>query len=170
MRIRPERPSDYPAVYEINRAAFEGDGEPRLVDAHRSQARDVISLVAEDDGAIVGHILYSPVTLSGHEQLRIAGLAPMAVLPGRQRSGIGSALVRAGLDACRQQGCVAVVVVGHPEYYPRFGFRRGSALGIDCEFEVPDEAFMAVELTDGALRGRGGTISYHEAFRNILDS
>ena len=93
------------------------------------------------------------------------GLAPMAVAPARQRAGIGSALVRDGLARCRRQGVEAVFVVGHPAYYPRFGFSLASGFGITCEFEVPDEAFMALELAPGALRGRTGQVFFHEAFR-----
>lgn len=167
MQIRVEHPGDHRAVREINRAAFESDGEATLVDALRVQANGVISLVADDNGEVVGHIFFSPVALSGHETLRVAGLAPMAVLPEQQRSGIGSALVRAGLDACRDHGYTAVVVVGHPGFYPRFGFRRASQFGINCEFEVPDQAFMAIELQGGALLNRPGTIHYHPAFRAL---
>ena len=93
-------------------------------------------------------------------------LAPMAVVPDRQRSGIGSSLVRAGLAACTQCGVEAVFVVGHPTYYPRFGFTRASTLGIACEFAVDDDAFMVVELVPGALRGTTGTVYFHEAFRD----
>ena len=95
------------------------------------------------------------------------GLAPMAVLPARQRGGIGSALVRAGLDACRQLGCTAVVVLGHPAYYPRFGFQPASRFALGCEYDVPDEAFMALEVEPGSLVGKAGTIRYHRAFAEV---
>ena len=167
MHVRPERPDDFSAVRAINRAAFESDGEADLVDALRTQASPLISMVADDDGVVVGHILFSPVTLTGHETIPIAGLAPMAVAPSRQRSGTGSALVRAGLSACREQGFAAVVVVGHPEYYPRFGFQPASQLGLTCEFEVADEAWMTLELTNGVLRGCHGTVRYHPAFQAL---
>ena len=97
--------------------------------------------------------------------MRAMALAPMAVVPERQRAGIGSELVRDGLARCRLRGVEAVFVVGHPAYYPRFGFSRASDFGITCEFEVPDEAFMALELAPGSLRGRTGQVFYHEAFR-----
>ena len=124
-------------------------------------------MVAEDDGEVVGHILFSPVTLSGFDSMRIAGLGPLAVSPARQRSGIGSQLVQAGLDACRENGFAAAVVVGHPEYYPRFGFRPGSHFGVGCEFDVPDDVFMVIELAVGTLRDRSGTIYYHPAFKSL---
>jgi putative acetyltransferase len=127
----------------------------------------LVSLVAVDDDAVEGHILFSPVTLLSHTDLPIAGLAPMAVLPKRQRQGIGSTLVRAGLDHCRRLGFVAVVVLGHAGYYPRFGFVPASRFGVRSEYDVPDDVFMALELTPGALRDRSGTIRYHPAFAAV---
>ena len=163
-QIRPERAADTAAVRAVNRAAFETGAEAELVDALRERVEPVISLVADATGSIVGHILFSPVTLSGHAELKIMGLAPMAVRPAEQRRGIGSALVRAGLKRCRQAGCAAVVVLGHPEYYPRFGFVPASRFGIACEYDVPDEVFMAIELEPGILRDTSGTVRYHAAF------
>jgi putative acetyltransferase len=167
MEIRPEQAADIGAVRAINRAAFGTSTEADLVDALREQAEPIISLVAEDAGSIVGHILFSPVTLSGAAELRIMGLAPMAVAPAQQRRGIGSALVYAGLEHCKQLGCCAVIVLGHPEYYPRFGFAPASRFGIGCEYEVPDEVFMALELEAGIMRGKSGTIRYHAAFADV---
>ena len=164
MHVRVEAPADIPHVHTVNRAAFESSTEATLVDALRMQP-DVISLVAEEDGHIVGHIMFSPVRLTGADDLRAMALAPMAVAPARQRAGIGAALVRDGLARCRQQGVDALFVVGHPDYYPRFGFTPASGFGITCEFDVPDEAFMAVELAPGALRGRTGRVFFNEAFR-----
>jgi len=164
MHVRAEEPADIPAVHAVNRAAFGSLAEATLVDALRGQA-DVLSLVAEEDGHVVGHIMSSPVRLSGAEDVRAMALAPMAVAPARQRAGIGSALVRDGLVRCREQGVAALFVVGHPEYYPRFGFSRASGFGFTCEFDVPDEVFMALELAPGALRGRTGQVFFNEAFR-----
>ena len=110
------------------------------MDALRVQAQPIISLVADDNGTIVGHILFSPVTLTGHGDLTIMGLAPMAVLPTNQRRGIGSSLVRAGLDRCRQSGCDAIVVLGHPQYYPRFGFVPASRFGCRQQCDAPGTA------------------------------
>jgi putative acetyltransferase len=107
--------------------------------------------------------MFSPVLLAGHSALKIMGLAPMAVLPEHQRTGIGSALVRAGLEACSDLGYGAVVVLGHPEYYPRFGFKPSTRFGIGCEYEVPEEVFMAIELQPGYLATASGKVQYHEA-------
>ncbi len=168
MQIRAERAGDIGDIRQVNLSAFGTATEADLVDALREQARPIVSLVAEDDGAIVGHILFSPVTLSSDPDLRIIGLAPMAVVPDRQRRGVGSALARAGVAACREEGYDAVIVLGHPEYYPRFGFVAASRFGLRSEYDVPDDVFMAMELKPGALQGRGpGTIRYHRAFGNV---
>jgi putative acetyltransferase len=167
MTIRPERAADLDAIATVNRAAFETSAEANLVDALREQAEGIVSLVAEEHGAIVGHILFSPVTLSGHNDVKMMGLAPMAVLPAMQRRRIGSALVRAGLERCKELGYVAVVVLGHPDYYPRFGFVPASRFGIGCEYDVPDEVFLASELEPGSLRGKSGTVRYHRAFAKV---
>lgn len=166
MRIRAELPGDYPGVREINAAAFGRDAEAKLVEMLREQASPVVSLVAEDDGALVGHVLFSPVSLPGIEGLAM-GLAPMAVAPRRQRLGIGSALVKAGLAHCKELGAVAVVVLGHPEFYPKFGFSPAERFGLKCEYDVPAEAFMAIELHARALRGVSGTVKYHAVFSQL---
>ena len=164
MRIRRERAADKAAVRHVNEAAFETSLEATLVERLRREATPIISLVADDDGLVVGHILFSPVTLSSDDGILILGLAPMAVLPDRQRRGIGSSLIHAGLDECRLNGAAAVVVLGHPAFYPKFGFKPASAFGVTSEYDVADDVFMALELQPGAL-GKGGTIRYHPAFR-----
>src|SRR5215510_9426273 len=164
MTIRPEQPEDMLAIREVNEAAFGTATEADLVDALREQAAPIISLVADEAQAIVGHILFSPVTLDAAADLRIMGLAPMAVAPARQRQGIGSALIREGLERCRRLGYQAVVVLGHADYYPRFGFTRASRFGIRCEYDVPDDVFMLLELEKGALKGKSGPVRYHPAF------
>lgn len=166
MLIRAEEARDRDAVRAVNLAAFETPAEADLVDALREQAEPVISLVAEDHGQVVGHILFSPVTLSGHPDLRIMGLGPMAVAPGHQRSGIGSALARAGIELCSRLGSGAVVVLGHPHYYPRFGFMPSTRFGIRSEYDVPEDVFMILELQPGYLLGASGTVRYHTAFRD----
>lgn len=167
MLIRAEQPGDWLAVHCVNESAFETHVEVDLVDALRQQASPIVSLVAEREGSVVGHIMFSPVTLSEHPELKLMGLAPMAVAPGHQRSGIGSALVRAGLDRCKDLGFGAVAVLGHAEYYPRFGFSPASRFGIGCEYDVPDDVFMMLELQPGFLEGASGVIRYHDAFRNV---
>jgi putative acetyltransferase len=167
MLIRVEEERDWAAAHSVNASAFETSAEARLVGRLRDEAQPVVSLVAENDGEIVGHIIFSPVLLSGHAHLKILGLGPMAVLPKHQRKGIGSALVRNGLAECKQLGFGAVVLVGHPEFYPRFGFRPASHFGIACEFDVPEEAFMVIELQPGFLADASGTINYHQAFREV---
>jgi putative acetyltransferase len=166
MHIRPETPSDLAAVHDINVAAFGGEAEARLVALLREQARPLVSLVAEADGTLLGHIMFSPVSLHALTGLMM-GLAPMAVAPARQRQGIGSALVRAGLGRCREIGAAAVVVLGHPGFYPRFGFVPAARFGLACQYDVPAEAFMALELEPDALRNAAGTVSYHPAFAGI---
>lgn len=163
--IRAETRADSAEIALVLERAFTGRAEARLVEELREAGGLSISLVAEVDGSIVGHIAFSPVSLSP-EQPAISGLglAPMAVLPEFQRRGIGSALIRAGLDSCRQFGHDFVVVLGHPEYYPRFGFIPGPPRGIRCVYPVPDEVFMIQELTPGALSGISGLVHYHPAF------
>jgi putative acetyltransferase len=167
MRIREEKEADKVAIRALNIAAFGTPAESGLVEALREQARPVISIVAEEGAAIVGHIMFSPVALPGYPELRIMGLAPMAVLPEQQRKGIGSVLVRTGLERCRRLGFGAVVVLGHPEYYPRFGFSPAARFGLGCDYRVPEEAFMAMELQPGYLHDAAGTINYHAAFSNV---
>ena len=127
-----------------------------------------LSLVAIADGHVIGHILFSPVHIVAESQSADAlALGPMAVLPVHQRRGIGSALVRRGLEECRSAGCSALVVLGHPKFYPRFGFVPASRFGIRWEYEVPNDVFMAMELQSGALAGCGGVVKYHPEFGRV---
>jgi putative acetyltransferase len=120
------------------------------------------------EGQVVGHIFFSPVLIeTENSSFTAMGLAPMAVLPEFQKQAIGSQLVRRGLDECCRLGHDIVVVVGHPEYYPRFGFVPGKAKGLSCEYPVPDEVFMVVELNEGALAGRGGLVKYRPEFGSV---
>lgn len=167
MRIRNEEENDFSAVQVVHVSAFETPAEARLVSALRKKVCPIISLVAQENGAIVGHIMLSPVLLTNHSGLKIMGLAPVAVLPANQRNGIGSALVRKGLERCKDLGYGAVAVLGHPEYYTRFGFLPSYRFGIGCEYHVSEEAFMVIELQQGYLYGCSGTIKYHAAFKNL---
>jgi putative acetyltransferase len=167
MQIRPEEKSDEAAVFGINAAAFPTDAEAKLVDSLRLAANPYVSLVAEDDQELVGHILFTPVRLEPFDDLHLMGLAPMAVSPSQQRSGIGTALVKAGLESCKALGIGAVAVLGHPEYYPRFGFRPSSQFGIKSEYDVPEDVFMLLELSPDYLQGKEGIIKYHAAFAGV---
>ena len=166
MQIRAERTADHAAVRALNEAAFDSPAEAGLVDALRAQASPTISLVAEVDGEIAGHIMFSPMRLDGCGSL-LLGLGPMAVRPHLQRRGIGSALVNQGLAECDRIGAGAVFVLGHPEYYPRFGFRPASRFGIGCEYDVPDEVFMALEIVAGCLDDADGVARYDPAFGEV---
>lgn len=164
--VRIERPGDAVGVRETNEHAFGTPLEASLVDALRG-SDDYLSLVAIVDARIVGHILFTAVTLAPPVDIRIAGLAPMAVRPEHQRTGVGGQLIRAGLDECRRRGYSAVVVLGHPEYYPRFGFVPAHIFGLSCEFPSPPEAFMAIELDAGALAGIAGMVRYRSEFSAV---
>jgi putative acetyltransferase len=160
--IRRERPSDAAAIRAVNLAAFEGTEEADIVDRLRAAGGRQLSLVAEIGDAPVAHILFSEVTVGEAEEATTGmGLAPMAVLPTHQSRGIGSALVRRGLEILRGQGCPFVIVLGHPAYYPRFGFTPAARHGITTEYDgVPDEAFMVLELTAGGLESVAGVARY----------
>jgi putative acetyltransferase len=167
MRVRSEESRDRAAIHSLNTVSFGRLAEADLVDALRDQANPLVSLVAEIGDTIVGHILFSPVSVIPFEHLRTMALGPMAVAPEHQRKGVGSALVREGLRQCRELGCQAVVVLGQPEYYPRFGFVPAVRHLIRSEYDVPDNVFMVAELEAGALRGVSGIARYHEAFSSV---
>jgi putative acetyltransferase len=163
--IRRERPDDYAAVRQVHERAFDGPAEADLVDALRMRGKATLSLVAVVAGRVVGHICFSPVTIeAGSQTFPAVGLAPLAVLPELQRRGIGSRLVEAGLVECRNAGYDCVVVLGHPAYYPRFGFVPACRYGITSEYAVPDEAFMILDLCGGTLRHRAGVVKYASEF------
>jgi len=164
--VRPEESEDHDQVHAINLAAFKGGPEADLVDSLRSSCPDHLSLVAEEGGRVVGHILFTTVVVESPEH-RIAGmgLAPMAVSPDRQRSGIGSLLVHRGLEVLQKRPCPFVVVLGHPGYYPRFGFKLASTLGLRSQWDgVPDEAFMVLVFDPAVLPDGGGVARYRDEF------
>lgn len=160
--IRAANPPDYAAIRQVTRHAFGQDEEANLVEQLRADGDALVELVAASDIAIQGHILYSPLEIVRERgSLRAAALAPVAVLPAFQRSGIGGALIRAGNARCAELGCVAIIVLGHAEYYPRLGFSPTLAESLQAPFSGPH--FMALEIEPGVLRG-GGTVEYAKAF------
>jgi putative acetyltransferase len=159
--VRDERPEDLAAIRAVNDAAFDQPLEGRIVDALRAHGAVRLSLVAEVDGHVVGHILFSPVRSAGAEGL---GLGPMAVAPDQQRRGVGAALIDAGLARLRAAGCPFVVVLGHDGYYTRFGFVPASRHGLRCEWDVPDEAFMVHVLDPAATAAAAGLVRYRPEF------
>lgn len=165
IEIHPETAVEIPAIHRLNVKAF-GDrpNEARLVDLLRAAGKAVLSLVAVSEGEVVGHALFSPVTLdTTNVSFNGVGLGPVAVAPALQRQGIGSRLIREGLDRSRQMGFEVVVVLGDHHYYSRFGFRRASDYGLENDYNA-DEHFMALELKEGALRDLHGVVKYAPEF------
>ena len=161
--IRAEVPTDYDAIREVNRPAFGGEDEARLVAALRDAGYVKMSQVAEVGGQVVGHILFSVLPIVRADgTVEALALSPLAVLPSHQRRGIGSSLVREGLTACTEVGHRIVVVLGHPEFYPRFGFSAELAGRLKSPFSGP--SFMAAELVPGALEGVKGEVRYPPPF------
>ncbi|HTS51359.1 MAG TPA: N-acetyltransferase [Bryobacteraceae bacterium] len=161
--IRDEQPGDREQVRKVNETAFGRSDEADLIDRLLAEGAVLLSLVAEVDGQIVGHILFSRMTVETEQgPLAAVSLAPMAVLPEQQGRHVGSQLVLCGLARLRDQGERIVIVLGHPHYYPRFGFSCEKARHLASPF--PPEAFMALELADGALAGVHGAVRYPAAF------
>ena len=166
IQIRKELPGDEKAVFDVNFRAFGQEAEPKIVDELRKNCPEGVSLVAEEQGKIVGHILFTPVWIeTASKQVNGMGLAPLAVAPEYQRKGIGSALIKAGTEALRASGTPFIVVLGHPDYYPKFGFEKASLYGIRCEYDqVPDEAFMIFVFHPQAMEGIRGTAKMRPEF------
>jgi putative acetyltransferase len=161
--IRHETASDREAVFRVEAAAFAEDTEAHLVDQLRDNGHSLLSLVADEDGQVIGHLMFSPMTIVGPERSWDAVcLAPLAVTPSRQRSGVGGQLMRAGLEELRVAGHRAVILLGHPGYYPRFGFRPAREYGL--HFQDDRDAFMALELYTGALVGVSGDVKFSPEF------
>ena len=168
--IRPERPEDIDAIFEVNFQAFAQDGEARLVNALRDDGDYLqeLSLVAVSGDRIIGHILFPPITIvSDNAETPALALAPLSVHQDFQCLGIGAALIEEGLKECQRLGHRIVIVVGHPTYYPKFGFTAALDFGINAPFPCPDEAFMALPLASGALDGISGTVRYPLAFDTV---
>lgn len=168
--IRQEQPEDVIPVRMINEKAFGQPSEARIVDSIRGACADAVSLVAVDDDQIVGHIFFSPVFIPGQiDVLQGMGLAPMAVLPERQHQGIGSLLARAGIEAMCKLNCPFIIVLGHPEYYPRFGFVPASQYGLSCQWDgIPDEVFMILILNEKTMVGISGMAKYRDEFDEAM--
>ena len=174
IKIRGEKPGDESAIREVTERAFESsefghNGEAGLVEKLRSQNAASISLVAEYDDRIVGHILFSPAAIEwSSRRCEGLGLAPLSVLPDFQRKGIGSRLIKDGLAAAAESSSEFVIVLGHPEYYPKFGFAPASATNVGCEFEgVPDEAFMIRWFGQPERCNEPGLAKYHPVFATL---
>ena len=168
MNIRSRNHSDYQAIAELNRQVFGRDNEAQLVESIRHSDRYIpeLELVAELNHAIVGHILFSYIDLVGQENLQVLGLAPMAVQPEFQRRGIGSALVQVGLEAASSLGESMVIVLGHPQFYSRFGFEPSVSYGIESPFPVPEEVFMVLPLNNYQEQYTGKVV-YPPAFNRV---
>ena len=164
MEIRKERPDDVLAIRDVNTNAFEQDQEANIVDALRSNGAVSLSMVAMLNEQVVGHIMYSPAAVG---QVTGAGLGPMAVLPDHQRRGIGGKLIEAGNRQLEDAGCPFIVVVGHANYYPRFGFSPARPFGITCEWDVPDDVFLLLVLDPEKMRGVSGVAKYRHEFSTV---
>ena len=164
IRIRDERPGDHARVFALQAAAFGRKSEARLVEDLRTVARPQLSLVAERDGQVVGHVFVSPVVLEGAPALRAGGLGPVGVNPAEQGEGIGSALVRAALERAPALGWRAVFLLGNPRYYARFGFALAAPRGLRYRSADFDPAFQVFELAPGALDGCAGLVRFDPAF------
>ncbi|WP_109697904.1 GNAT family N-acetyltransferase [Chitinophaga deserti] len=171
LHIRPETAAEFPAIYELNALAFGQDNESRLVDKLRDTPFFIpeLSIVAYAGEYLVGYILLTRLPLKGDDGLtyETLALAPVSVTPALHQMGVGGQLIRHALKEASALGFDSVIVLGHPEYYPKFGFEKASGFGIRTSYEVPDEAFMAVELVPGALKGKAGQVAYPKAFEEV---
>ena len=165
IEIREEQAEEYQEIRQVIVAAFGGDTEANVVELLRDRNKAPVALVAVSDNKIVGHIMFSPVTITlAPKAFRAVGLAPLSVLPEFQRQGIGSILAREGLKKCAEAGFEIAVVLGSPDYYSRFGFSRASLYSLGNEYGA-DEHFMAMKLKNGALDKASGTVRYSSEFK-----
>ena len=163
--IREEQPQDIKIIRDLNKRAFGQMQEADLVDKLRQNCDDLLSLVGLMQDEVVGHILFTPVMVEREDDM-VQGMAlgPMAVLPEYQRQGIGSELVRAGIEKLKKRQCPFIIVLGHAEYYPRFGFEPASRYGVRSEWEVPDEAFMILVIGEFEMQGGVALARYRPEF------
>jgi putative acetyltransferase len=169
MIIRTESVEDYEDVYKLNYLAFQNrDDESKLIERIRLSDGFVpgLSIVAVENGDIVGHILFSKAKIIDNDiEHEAIVLAPVAVKPDYQKRGIGRRLIEAGLKRCKEQGYDLVLLIGHPEYYPKFNFKPARYHGLELtQFKVPDDVFMVHELRTGALLDINGELIYPDAF------
>jgi putative acetyltransferase len=166
LTVRSETDKDIPWVRIVHEHAFEQGVEVDIVDKIRGACPERLSFVAEAEDCVVGHILFTPAAIeSGMKAVKGMALAPMAVLPERQREGVGTRLVKHGLGVLQDRSCPFVIVLGHPDYYPRFGFEPASRYGIRCQWEgVPDEAFMIIIFDEIVMKGIAGVARYRDEF------
>ena len=170
IKLRPEQPGDYQGITRVNDIAFKRKAEGKLIEELRKADNydSNLSIVAETEAEIIGHILFTPVSIKnkGHHYKSLA-LAPMSVLPEFQKRNVGKLLVIFGLQIAKESGYESVIVLGHPSYYPKLGFKRASKWSIKSPFPAPDEAFMAIELFPGSLDGISGQVIFPSAFDNV---
>jgi putative acetyltransferase len=164
--VRAARPADEPAIFRVHEAAFGRPAEAELAVAlAKRAAAECVSLVACEGDAVIGHVLFSPVSVDGRRFAAAPmGLGPVGVLPARQKTGAGQLLCRAGIEACRARGAPFVVVLGHVTYYPRFGFVPAERFGLTFADMPPRDSFMALELAPGALANASGRVRYAKEF------
>jgi putative acetyltransferase len=169
MEIRRQLPGDDEAVFVVNERAFGRPAEAELVGQLTKNGHAELSFVAVISGRVVGHILFSTISIAANGGRTVDGLAlaPLAVLPEWQGKGVGSALTEHALAEIRRTGCPFVAVLGHPGYYPRFGFERASKFGIGCQWEVRDEVWMAMILDPSSMAGISGTARYLPEFEAV---
>lgn len=164
IEIREERAEDVAAIRDVNKRAFEQDHEGKIVEELRANGAALLSLVATLDDQVVGHIMYSPITVG---ELTGAALGPMAVLPEHQGQGIGTKLVGVGNMKLNNAGWPFIIVLGHANYYPRFGFKPARDLGITCEWKVPEDVFMVLVLDQAKMQGVSGLAKYRHEFSTV---
>jgi putative acetyltransferase len=170
MTVEAETEGNYEQITRLHTLAFDGDGEAKLVEKLRQTPNYVpeLSLVAKYRNAIIGHVLFYPIKIRTHrKKCTSLALAPISMIPSFQNRKVGSRLIREGSEKARKLGFKSVIVVGHPEYYPRFGFEKASKYGISAPFNVPDTALFAMESEKDGLKDCSGTIEYPSEYSEV---